>query len=101
MQLEQTIQIISIITFVISTIAFFIKLGQYKTVIDTKIAALNEDTIENKQELKNLKKEFNELKTNNAQTTSRLETLLIEVKTKLEVIMQLSGLFNKDEKTTK
>lgn len=101
MQLEQTIQIISIITFVISTIAFFIKLGQYKTVIDTKIATLNEDTLENKQEIKNLKQEFNELKTNNAQTTSRLEALLIEVKTKLEVLMQLSGLFNKDEKSTK
>lgn len=101
MQLEQTIQVISIITFVISTIAFFIKLGQYKTVIDTKIATLNEDTLENKQEIKNLKQEFNELKTNNAQTTSRLEALLIEVKTKLEVLMQLSGLFNKDEKPTK
>lgn len=98
MDLEKWLQIISIIMFMAGGLAFFFKSGGYKTNVDTKLQSLDEDVKENKKDIEELRDDFEKMKTEQSVETSRLETLLIEVKTKLELLMQFSGLFNKDEK---
>lgn len=96
--LEPVLQIISIIVFITGGITFFFKTGSYKTTVDTQLKNLEEDVKENKTEIEELKDDFDKMKTENTMTTSRLETLLIEVKTKLELLMQFSNWNNKDER---
>lgn len=98
LNLEKVLQIISIIVFMAGGLTFFFKTGSYKTNVDTKLQSLDEDIKENKKEIDELKKEVEKMKNDQTIETSRLETLLIEVKTKLELLMQFSGLFSKDEK---
>ena len=73
---------------------FFVKTGEYKTNIDKDIKLLQSDVDENKKEIKNLHKEFEKLREESNQKTARFESLLIEVKTKIELFMQMSGIFN-------
>ena len=93
MNLEQTIQIISIISFIISIVVFFIKLGEYKSATNTDIITLKYNINEQKNEIKEIQKEIDEIKTNNAQNSSRFEAILIEVRTKLEFLISITGVF--------
>jgi len=98
MDLEQIVQIASIISFIGGAIYFFTNAGAYKTTIDKDLKALREDVDINSSEIKDIKEEIAIMNTTHTQITTRLETLLIEVKTKLELYMQVTGLFNKNEK---
>jgi len=95
--LETVLQIISIIVFITGGLTFFFKTGSYKTNVDTKLQSLDEDVKENKKEIEDLRDDFEKTKTEHNIVTSRLETLLIEVKTKLELLMQFSN-WKKDER---
>lgn len=96
MNLELIIQIISIIGFFIGAIMFFVKTGEYKTNIDKDIKALQSDVDETKKDIKDLRKEVDKVREESTRNTTRFESLLIEVKTKLEFFMQMSGVFIKD-----
>lgn len=95
--LETILQIISIIVFITGGLTFFFKTGSYKTNVDTKLQSLDEDVKENKKEIEELRDDFEKTKAEHNVVTSRLETLLIEVKTKLELLMQFSN-WKKDER---
>lgn len=110
--LVEATQIISIIVFLGTTIGFFIKIGEYKSIINTKLSMLEKDIEDLKKELKDTQEEIdkryedtksdiNKLKTETTFVTSRLETLLIEVKTKLELLMQFQGMTNSNAKSKK
>lgn len=96
--LEQIIQITVIITFIASIVCFFVKLGEYKTLINTDIQSLKEDVKELKNEVDETKEELNKIKRDTTQVTSKLETLLIEVKTKVELLVQYSGILEGHER---
>lgn len=107
--LVEATQIISIIVFLGTTVGFFIKIGEYKSIINTKLTMLEKDIDGLKGELKETKDEIDsrfkdtkgdidKLKTETTFVTSRLETLLIEVKTKLELLMQFQGMNNQNAK---
>lgn len=96
--LEQVIQITVIITFIASIVCFFVKLGEYKSLINTDIQALKEDVKEIKSEVDDTKHEIEKIKRDTTQVTSNLEALLIEVKTKVELLVQCSGIFEKHER---
>jgi len=87
--LEQIIQITAIITFLASAIIFFVKIGEYKSLINNKIDVLENDVNECKNDIKELQHKIESLETNNNQFMS----LLIEVKTKLELLIQATGFF--------
>ena len=93
--LEQIIQITAIVTFIASAIVFFVKIGEYKSLVNNEIEILKDDVKECKEDIKNLESEINSIKNNNNQITS----LLVEVKTKLELLIATSGMFkNNNEK---
>ena len=92
--MEQIIQIIVIITFIGSTIAFFVKLGEYKSIINTDIESVKKEIGKINSDIKNFEKDLEEIKTKTNETTSKLETVLVEIKTKLELFMQYSGMFD-------
>ena len=98
--LEIVLQIISILIFLGGGITFFFKTGSYKSAVDNQIHTLQEDVVENKNELKELKEDFEKIKIESNRVTSHLETLLIEVKTKLELLMQFSS-WNKGNERNK
>ena len=92
--LEQFIQITVILTFIFSIVCFFIKLGEYKTLINTDIDTLKKDVEELKIAKNEMSDKVKEIETKTTLATSRLETLLIEVKVKLEMLMQFQGMPN-------
>lgn len=92
--LEQVIQITSIITFISMAVIFFVKIGEYKSLINNKIEVLENDVNECKNDIKDLQHKIENLETNNSQFMS----LLIEVKTKLELLIQATGFFKNNEK---
>jgi len=95
MMLEQIIQITAIITFLASAIVFFIKIGEYKSLINNKIDVLENDVNECQNDIKELQHKIESLEANNSQFMS----LLIEVKTKLELLISATGFFkNNGEK---
>ena len=118
--LVEATQIISIIVFLGTTVGFFIKIGEYKSIINTKLTMLEKNIDDLKDELKetneemdkrfkdaqsdidnrfkDTKDDIDKLKTETTFVTSRLETLLIEVKTKLELLMQFQGVTNQNAK---
>lgn len=96
MDLELIIQIISIVGFFAGAIMFFVKTGEYKTNIDKDIKALQSDVDETKKDIKDLRKEVDKVREESTRNTTRFESLLIEVKTKLEFFMQMSGFSIKD-----
>lgn len=98
MNLEQTIQIISIITFLVSIVIFFVKLGEYKNATNTDIVTLKHDVNEQKNEIKEIEKEIDEIKAETAKNSSEFKAILIEVKTKLEFLISMTGMMkNNDE----
>lgn len=96
MTLEQIIQIISILGFFAGGIIFLVNTGSYKKGIEKDIDVLKAEVDENKKEIKLLHEEVEKLRDESTRNTNRFEALLIEVKTKLELFMQMSGVFNKE-----
>lgn len=110
MNLEIILQIFTIISF----IAGAIKIGEVKTNIqkdvektqkdveqirkdfDEQQAEFKEYKKEHKKEIDELYRDMEKLRNENSQNTTRVETLLIEVKTKLNLLMQVSGIFKPD-----
>ena len=99
--LEQVIQIISIIVFISTAIGFFIKIGEYKSIINTRLEVVEDDIQELKQEQKEIKNNLEKIESKTNQVTSNLETLLIEVKTKIEFLMQYQGILTEHDKRFK
>ena len=95
--LEPILQIISIIVFISGGITFFFKTGEYKTTIDNQLKTLAKEIEKNAKEIEEIKTDIDKTKTDNIAVTSRLEALLIEVKTKLELLMQFSGWKNEKD----
>ena len=89
--LEQILQIISIIAFIAAAIKFFVTIGEYKTIINTKIETIQKDIEELKNANTNLENDVEKLKTETSVSITRMESLLIEVKTKLELLIQFAG----------
>jgi len=94
--LEQIIQITVILTFIASIVCFFVKLGEYKSLINTDIKSVQNDVKELQHEIEEIKEEVNKIKDETNQVTKNLETLLIEVKTKVDLLIQGSGIFNNE-----
>lgn len=90
--LEQILQIISIIAFVAAAIKFFVTIGEYKTIINSKIEVIQQDILELKKANADLEKDIDKLKNDTNTSISRMEALLIEVKTRLDLIVQFTGI---------
>ena len=97
MSLEQVIQIISIILFLSTGIGFFIKIGEYKSLINNEIKSLKNDVEDCKRDIEKLENKIETVENNNNHITS----LLIEVKTKLEYFMTVSEIFKNNDKPKK
>ena len=91
--LEQVIQITAIITFMASAVIFFVKIGEYKSLINNEIKVLKDDFKDCKKDIEKLENKVEAVENNNNHMTS----LLIEVKTKLEYFMTVSGIFKSNE----
>lgn len=92
--LETVIQIISIVVFITGGVTFFFRTGGYKTNIDTQLIELKEDTEENKAAIKDIQKDIEIMKLESNKTIGELNNTLTEIKTKLELLVQYSGMFN-------
>ena len=99
--LEQIIQIISILIFVSGGLTFFFKTGGYKTNIDTQLATLRKENEENKMDIKEIKQEMSIMKAENNKIITNLNNNLTEIKTKLELLIEYSGMFNGDIRNKK
>lgn len=99
--LEQIIQVISILVFLGGGVTFFFKTGSYKTNIDTKLAELQKDTEENKNAIKDMQKDIDSMKTETNKVIATLNSTLAEIKAKLELLVQYSGMFNGINKNQK
>lgn len=95
-KLVEITQIISIVAFVGCAIKFFVQTGQYKAIIEVKMAELENDIKELKEDVKNQKKEIEDLRQNTNNTTSRLEALMIEIRTRLDVFIKFTGMSKED-----
>ena len=95
--LEQVIQITAIVTFVASAIVFFMKIGEYKSLINNEIKSLKNDVEDCKRDIEKLENKIETVENNNNHITS----LLIEVKTKLEYFMTVSEIFKNNDKPKK
>ena len=78
--LEQIIQITVIITFIASAVVFFVKIGEYKSLINNEIEVLKQEVKDCKRDIEKVEDKIETVEGNNNQIMS----LLIEVKTKLE-----------------
>lgn len=94
--LEQIIQITVILTFIASIICFFIKLGEYKSLINTDIKTVKEDVKNLEVEVKEITNEVEKIKENTNKITNNLEALLIKLETKVDFIIQCSGFFDNE-----
>lgn len=103
MNLEQILQIISIIAFLGASVKFFITIGEYKTIINTKIEAIEKAIKKLEDEDKLIHTEVEKIQKESSQNSSRFEAILIEVKTKLELLISMTGMFktNDDRKRNK
>lgn len=99
--LEQIIQIISILIFISGGLTFFFKTGGYKTNIDTQLATLRKENEENKMDIKEIKQEMSIMKAENNKIITNLNNNLTEIKTKLELLIEYSGMFNGDIRNKK
>lgn len=95
--LEQIIQITVILTFIASIVCFFIKLGEYKSLVNTDIKTVQEDLKTLQDEVKDMKDEVDKIKEDTNKVTSNLEALLIELRTKVDFLIQGSGIFNNEK----
>lgn len=92
--LEPIIQIISILVFISGGITFFFKTGGYKTNIDTKLTELENDNQETKNAIKEIRQEISTIKAENAKVINTLTITLAEIKSKLELLIDYSGIIN-------
>ena len=92
--LEPIIQIISILVFISGGITFFFKTGGYKTNIDTKLTELENDNQETKNAIKEIRQEISTIKAENAKVINTLTITLAEIKSKLELLIDYSGIVN-------
>lgn len=92
--LEQIIQIISILVFLGGGITFFFKTGGYKTTVDTQLIELRKDTEENKADIKEIKNEISNMKTETNKVITNLNSNLSEIKARLDLLVQYSGILN-------
>lgn len=99
--MEQIIQITVIFTFIVSIVVFFVKLGEYKSIINTDIENTKKDIVTVRADIKSIEEDMEKIKSDTRQATSNLEAVLIEIKTKLELLMQYSGMFNGRENNKK
>lgn len=99
--LELILQIISIIVFITGGITFFFKTGGYKTTIDTQLQKLQQETEENREAIKEIKQEISVMKAETNKVITNLNNTLTEIKTKLELLIQYSGIFNGNNKNKK
>ena len=99
--LEPILQIISIIVFVTGGITFFFKTGGYKTNIDTQLLELQKDTEENKSDIKEIKQEISVMKAETNKVISNLNSNLAAIQSKLDLLVQYSGMFNGNNKNKK
>ena len=90
MNIELIVQIVSIITFLAASVNYFVKIGEFKNEVKT----LKEDVIENKKEIKHLRDEFDDIKAEHNQSMTEVKTLLIEVKTKIDLMTPLFNMIN-------
>lgn len=95
-KLVEITQIISIVAFVGCAIKFFVQTGQYKAIIEVKMSDLESDIKELKEEVKTQKKDIEDLRQNTNNTTSRLEALMIEIRTRLDVFIKFTGMGKED-----
>lgn len=100
-ELEQVIQIISIVVFLSGGITFFFKTGAYKTNIDAKLIELQKEAEENKAAIKEVRQEINLMKAETNKIISNLNSTLAEIKAKLELLVQYSGILNGNSKIKK
>lgn len=99
--LETVLQIISIVVFLGGGITFFFKTGGYKTTIDTQLAELKKDTEENKSAIEDIRKEIGAMKSETNKVMADLNSNFAEIKAKLELLIQYSGMFNGNNRTKK
>lgn len=89
--LENIIQLISVLAFLSCAVKFFVQTGQYKAIIEVKMSAYEKDIQELKTVDSGLKKEIEDLKQKTNNTTSRLESLMVKIETKLDMLMKFNG----------
>jgi len=99
--MEQAVQITVIITFIVSTVVFFIKLGEYKSIINSDIETLKRDVENLKKDVEKVEDDLENIQLETNKVTSNLESMLIEIRTKLELLIQYSGMFNGSENNKK
>lgn len=92
--LEEIIQITAIFTFIVSIVVFFVKLGEYKSAVNIDILSVKDDVKDLQHQIDEMTEEIDKIKDDTNITTKNLETLLIEVKTKVDLLIQGSGMFN-------
>lgn len=95
MTLTEFVQVITILGFIGGAIMLFVKAGELKTTTTKDIEQIKEDVRELQKKEKDQDSRINEIKDKNDIAINRVEGLLIELKTKLEIFMQ-NG-FNHEE----
>lgn len=88
--MENIGHILGIIGFIGGLIALFVKAGEYKSSLNSKIDAQAVEIQNIKDDLKKVKDDVEKSEKNIA----NFEAMLIEIKTKLEILLQYSGIFN-------
>lgn len=79
-----------------SLIAIVIKIGELKAYTNDAIVQLKKDVANIEEHNKTQDKEISDIKQTNLQAIHRVESLLVEVSTKINMLMQLTGFFDKD-----
>ena len=95
---------IAIFGFVGGVVAFFVKTGEYKNNINSQLEALKTENKNIKQDIQELKKEYLDIKClvknsveKNESNMAKLETMLVEIRARLDIFLQCSGMFNGTE----
>ena len=91
--MEHILFSITVLGFVGSLIALFIKIGEIKTTITDRLVALEVRADKIEEHNKEQDGEISNIKQTNLQAIHRVESLLVEVSTKINMLMELSGLF--------
>lgn len=96
--IEQIIQIGSILSFVWGAFALFAKAGELKTSTCKDIEQLKEDVKELQKNVKEQNQKIQGIKEKNDISINKIENLLIELKTKLEIFIQNGISENRNKK---
>ncbi|MCQ2975147.1 MAG: hypothetical protein MJ211_10125 [Bacteroidales bacterium] len=82
---------IAIITFIGATVSFCVKLGELKTMITKDIEGIKQDIKELERKDLSQDAQINKVQDSN----NEIRTLLTEIKTQLEILMKITGVFDK------